>query len=40
MKDDIMFFTSENFNRGQKMKWYRLYKESDDKDFVIKNGIL
>lgn len=23
-----------------KMKWYRLYKESSDSDFVIKNGVL
>lgn len=30
LKDDIMFFTSENFNRGQKMKLYRLYKESGE----------
>ncbi len=22
------------------MKWYRLYKESSDSDFVIKNGVL
>ena len=22
------------------MKWYRLYKESNDSDFVIKNGVL